>query len=460
MAHSFSSRKSERGVSVLMVALSMVALIAMAALSIDVAALYAARSEAQRAADAAALAGAKMFVSSGYTSNPTAWVSTFSSLCQNTGAGGTAAVNRQAELTANANLVAGQAPEVTAITCILGNPQNPQNPRVTVALRRTNVPTFFVRAVGALLGSAVSASTVTASATAEAYNISGQATPIPIQITGVKPWLIPNCNPHGGPCPDPNGYFVDPNDGHVLSNSNVFIGTELVLSRTFNGPAGPGPSVGENGDNIAENTPVMNFYGLRYPSSPAPICPSTSAVSCNDALGASGSNYIDNIACSSTLPFRCGEPVGALQNIQVETGSFSVFTPTRVGTKCLIHASDDGPGQGQDQFSVSDPSTITGGLNNPATPNIENISRSDSIVTVPIYDGTPLCNPGCTFSSKVTGFLQLAVRSTTHTIGPQVDAVILNAVGCTQTLVNAWPPTNPIDLGSASPILVRLVRNP
>jgi uncharacterized membrane protein len=53
------------------VAVSLVALLGMAALAIDVVTLYVARSEMQRAADAAALAGAKAFVDSGITSDPT-----------------------------------------------------------------------------------------------------------------------------------------------------------------------------------------------------------------------------------------------------------------------------------------------------------------------------------------------------------------------------------------------------
>ena len=48
----------------------MVSVLAMAALAIDLTTLYVARGEIQRAADAAALAGAKAFVDSGVTTNP------------------------------------------------------------------------------------------------------------------------------------------------------------------------------------------------------------------------------------------------------------------------------------------------------------------------------------------------------------------------------------------------------
>ena len=53
-----------------LVAGSFVAIIAMAALSIDVGALYQAKAEAQRSADAAALAGARIISISGITGDP------------------------------------------------------------------------------------------------------------------------------------------------------------------------------------------------------------------------------------------------------------------------------------------------------------------------------------------------------------------------------------------------------
>ena len=66
-----SSRKGERGVTIFIVAAGMVSLLAMAVLAIDVVTLYVASGQAQQAADAAALAGAAAFSSSGFTSAPT-----------------------------------------------------------------------------------------------------------------------------------------------------------------------------------------------------------------------------------------------------------------------------------------------------------------------------------------------------------------------------------------------------
>ncbi|HSH76395.1 MAG TPA: pilus assembly protein TadG-related protein, partial [Longimicrobiales bacterium] len=55
-------RSDERGTATVVVALSMTALVALLALGIDLGALFNARSEAQRAADSAALAGASAFL--------------------------------------------------------------------------------------------------------------------------------------------------------------------------------------------------------------------------------------------------------------------------------------------------------------------------------------------------------------------------------------------------------------
>src|ERR1700690_368353 len=61
------SPNRQQGITMVLVALAMIAIIAMAALSIDVVTLYLAREEAQRSADAAALAAARVLSISGIT---------------------------------------------------------------------------------------------------------------------------------------------------------------------------------------------------------------------------------------------------------------------------------------------------------------------------------------------------------------------------------------------------------
>jgi Putative Flp pilus-assembly TadE/G-like len=66
-----SQRTSESGVTMVLMALTMVAILAMAALSIDVVTLYLANAEAQRSADTAALAAARVLSLTGMTGDPT-----------------------------------------------------------------------------------------------------------------------------------------------------------------------------------------------------------------------------------------------------------------------------------------------------------------------------------------------------------------------------------------------------
>src|SRR5437763_8171216 len=66
----FASDPSQKGVTMILVAFAMVAIIGMATLSIDVVTLYLARQEAQRAADAAALGAARVLSITGVTGDP------------------------------------------------------------------------------------------------------------------------------------------------------------------------------------------------------------------------------------------------------------------------------------------------------------------------------------------------------------------------------------------------------
>jgi len=423
-------RKNERGVAIVLVAFSLLALLGMAALAIDIATLYLAHGEAQRAADAAALAGARMFAASGYTSASSSLAP--SDICQSSpGPGAAAAANRQAEAVAAQNLIAGQPATVQSITCIV----TPANPQITVTLQRTGLPSFFGRIWGFTTHS------VSATAVAEAYNPSGSTAPI--QVQSVKPWLIPNCDPTNaapGPCVAAADRFVDNTDGSIRNNGS-FVGKKLTLI-----PAPiPGPP------NVNTPPPTLNYYSLNVPIRPPnPVCPSTSAVSC----GLVGSdNYHDNVACTSTFQFSCGQTVGAGQTMTINPAPVS----TNEGTQCLMHASGQGLTRGQDAFTDgSIPVTITGGDNNPnpALQGVPNISRSDSIVTVPIYHkvgSADLCPGGCTQTATIVGFLQLGITQNSAGGNGRIEAVIMNVAGCAGTGGTA------ISGGGVSPIPVRLI---
>ena len=221
-----SGRKNERGVTIVLVAFSLLALLGMAALAIDIATLYVAHGEAQRAADAAALAGARMFASSGIHLGVRYRAPAAADVCQSGGPGLAAAANRQAEAVAAQNQVAGQAAVVQTITC----DTTPANPQIAVTIHRTALPSFF----GKIWGGA--ANSVSATAVAEAYNPSGSTAPI--QVQSVKPWLIPNCdptNPPPGDCGPGAGWFVDNTTG-AIQNNGSFVGKTITLTHVT--PAG------------------------------------------------------------------------------------------------------------------------------------------------------------------------------------------------------------------------------
>jgi hypothetical protein len=439
-----------------LMAVCLMALLAMAALAIDVVSLYVASTEAQRAADSAALAGARVFASSGYTSAPASW--TTSDLCQNGGPGAAAAANKQAEAVAAQNLIAGQAATVQTIACDFTTPENPQ---LTVTVQRTGLPTFFARIWGA------SASSVSASSTAEAYNPSGFSTPL--EVSAVKPWLIPNCDPDPANISDPNpncpGYsrFVKATDGSI-NNNGSFIGKTIQLQYT--GPAGGLPPVKPTiTPSPPAPEPTTRYYRLDIPlNPPTPVCPSTGAVWCTQV----GSNdYLDNVACSSPRRLRCGDMIGLGQTVTVLTGT-GYGNRTNQGTRCLIHAGGAGLSQGQDIFvggAPGSPVVITGGNNNPnpALQGNTNISRSDSVVTVPLYEGGllgDLCPGGaCNQTATIVGFMQLGItQNLPNTALPipsaagKIEAVVLNVSGC-----NPGASGTAVAGGGISPVPVRII---
>jgi hypothetical protein len=422
-----SHRKNERGITLVLVAFSLLALLGMAALAIDVSTLYVAHGEAQRAADAAALAGARMFASSGYTSvsTPAPTTPAAADVCQTSATpGADAAANRQAEAAAAQNLVAGQPATVQSIVCNT----TAANPQITVTVQRTALPTFFGRIWGG------TANSVTASAVAEAYNPSGSTAPI--QVQGVKPWLIPNCDPtNAGPAGDcaAGGAFISAVDGSIQNNGS-FVGKLINLT--------------DVGAGTPTDTPpaTLQYYRATIPiRPPQPFCPSTSAVSCGQV---GSDDYHDNIACSSAAQLTCGQTVGAGQPVFVGGGSTLL---TDEGTQCLIHATGAGAGLGQDVLTPSAPPIIIGpgGDNNPnpALQGQTNISRSDSVVSLPIYHTVTNLQTG---TGTIVGFLQLGI--TQDIGGGTISGVIMNVSGCNPGAVAATPVVG----GGVSPVPVRL----
>ncbi len=424
------THKREQGQTIVMVAVSLFALLAMAALAIDVTTMYVASTEAQQAADAAALAGAKAFVTSGYTTYPSGYAST-STICN----GSTGLADYEAQSALSSNAVAGISPTITT-SCSFAHSKNPT---ITVRVQRSALPVFFARIWGA------SGPTVSATATAEAYNPSGGS--VPLQVRGVKPWLFANCYPGATTPPlNPNcGFseFVDPATGNLL-NPSTFMGQGITLTlRSHTGPLAPG-----------------EFYALDIPTTAGPSgCPfgGSSPSYCSGPPGP----YYDNIACFNTYPFSCGEQIGPSNNVTLDTRNNGTLPPnlkprTDEGTQCLIHQSS--VGTGQDVFiaqGIGLPILIQPGTNNPdsALSSATYISRSDSVITIPLYDGSDMCAGGnCTANTTVLGFLQVAIQQEINGAA-QINALILNAAGCSPSTTGLG-----VTGGGLGPIPVRLIQ--
>jgi len=437
MTEPFPDRNSEQGQTIVLVAISLAAFLAMAMLAIDVVTLYNARSEAQRVADASALAGARAFVNSGFTSSQLGDpLSSISVVC--TPVGGAGLATQAAAATASQNQIAGNPASASTVNCNF--PNNGENPQITVTVQSAPLPTLFSRIFSR------NAVTATATSTAEAFNASGTTTPI--SVTNVKPWAIPNCAPGTAPTPTTPcpPYFFD-TTAYNLLNPSAYVG------QTY-------PFYLNDG-----NAKTDGFWYFELVPPFPTMCPPDSQVGCNGVN--EGDNFMQNIACTNvSTPMTCGEPIGAGQVITANDNADD--SSVAVGTQCLIHASGNGLGLGQDVVSPTPPGApvnIAGGSAN-LNPNLQNkasISRSDSVVTIPVYDGTVvLCNTfthTCPQFARVIGFLQLAIEDANQYtdqggIGSHngFDAVIVNAVGCNPN------PSNPVVTGGTiSPIPVRLI---
>jgi Putative Flp pilus-assembly TadE/G-like len=454
-----------------LVAVSLVAIIGMAALSIDLGTLYGAKAEAQRAADAAALTAARMISMTGITGDPSNLSDGWLLVCGSPNSPATQA----AISVAQQNLISGVAVPTGNISVNYGAgstpPANPScvsvgqafavNPTVSVKVTSAALPIFFARVFSLLPGGNYSGTTVSATATAEAFNPSSSTVTggmIPVVPRCVKPWIIPNIDPAKSP-----GQLVSPVDGTVV-NRGVWSVNGGTIGETFNmnadcvlgaancqPPAAPAGNMLKNPPQfITGATPVLQYV-------PALV---SGAASATPACAAAG--YQAAIAgCDQTTVYACG----TLNGTQLDLTENPV-RPTAIGgdsataAECLIDNSAGGaPGSGQDVLNTTAfPFQIQPGSANPlaqagiVSAGVSNlITVSNSIVTVPIYDstpGVPLAPPQVT----IIGFLQLFINSIDA--AGNINVTVMNVSGCSNSAAG-----NPTVTGT-SPVPIRLITQP
>ncbi len=408
------TRKEETGSVLLMVAGGMVMLLAVCAIAIDLANFYLARAQAQRAADAAALAGAKAFVTSGCTTGG----------CSSGGIQETIAT-QQAEAAAAQNYVAGKPATLDPNSDIAFSYPTPEEPQITVTVQRS-VPTFFAKIFG------IPNANVSAKASAEAYNPSGGGNSS-VGVACLKPFLVPNCDP-GHPSPS-NGACADSGGGGYF----FYPGTPGTKNTVENpGPYSQGGIIGETWQLHTDAAPSQWYL-----------------VGFTDATWESGSALENHIVECTPGIFACGDTLQTANG--VKEGK------VMQGIETLIDATGPGLGMGQDSIDTTTgpPFPITGGYQNP-NPLLRNkvfydYSESPSVMTVPVYEGGAL-TPGQDVVS-IVGYLQVFVTQVESASQKAIDMVILNASTCGGTPGGTTGTGGgPIVATAGSPIPIRLIR--
>jgi len=448
----FRRRRSQRGQTILLIAVSMVSLLAMAALAIDVVTLYVARTEVQRAADAAALAGAKALADSGVTTLQPADAADLPNAVNLAESMARSAINAVVAATPPINPVAGSPPTLVSIN-FQNNLVPNNNPIVTVVLQQTNLPTFFARIWGA------SASTTSASATAEAYNpsnsVGGSFTPITPRC--VKPWLVANLDPTNPALGTP---FINVANGAVFSSLPTLTATPFFLTPDCKGGS-PFCS--------PRNTPMQLLAGgetgVQY--LPALVTQNPAADTC-PACADTSNSFEEGTACCNAATYSCGgDANNAFWDSSIDPKHGGAASPAVSATQCLINATDTGQTpSGQDTLEYpfgwpGGPPQIAAGTNNPMIG--QNVTTSRSIVTIPIIP--PGFSTNTTGPVTVVGFLQAFVNYVNGTpphVG-DINITVMNVVGCSTQETGGLPGNgNPAIVGGngASVIPVRLITPP
>ena len=434
-----SGRENQQGVIITLVAVFMLFVIgAMAALSIDVVTLYTARSEAQLAADAVALAAARVLANSGATSDTGA-----SMLSAQTNAQ-TVAVQ-----VAKQNQIGGQ--NLTAaniVSIVFGGPDT--NPTVTVKVQRTDLPTFFARIWG------VTQVAVGASATAEAYNPSGASavggSTLPVAPLCVKPWLLPNLDPSGGTSIfNPDGSIATTTLlGWTSSSLATRLGVACTLGNCTTAPLPPAPWQYYPGDSTTSFAP---------PPSALPAC------------AAAFTPYQQDIAGCFQTPIACGSNPQSNYSVNLDMSDYANRNLDTVDAVNCLANSNTNQGDSINPAAIaggqiSPPFEFVAGGDNPlvlagALPVDSDVMVSDSLVTVPVFNNSATAP---TSPVQIIGFVQLFLNPEGFRAPPPgspspnagtVKTTVINMAGCG----TGWNAT-PIIGNGASPVTARLISPP
>jgi hypothetical protein len=483
------NRPREQGVTLALVAVAIFSIIAMAGLSIDVGTLYQASAEAQRAADAGALAAARFISMSGITGNTNLAVG-WEDICG--GGPPTSPATSIATAVAQQNTIMGASNSTVTVTystagiaasagfpdCTQNTSAFAVNPLVTVKVTQSGLPTYFSRIWGR------TGSSVSATATAEVFNPSNSGTHasggsmVPVQPRCMKPWIVPNLDPlhpascSGASCNSFVGIVAGPTEGSISNPGILLGGTGTgVIGESFYLVPDCSSSAGDcksgAGPPYFVNPPVANY--APSPPPPPPSLPNlqylpgqvlgtpVAVPSCGNA-----NSYQQAVAgCDQSTPYQCGVPISGsppnpnqvdfTENPGIPSGTGDTY----VAAQCLIHQAS-GATTGQDTLvTTAYPYKIQAGTGNPlGVSGGTAITSSNSIASLPIYDSTTsLAITGNKANVAIVGFLQVFINQT-YPDG-SLNVTVLNVAGCGDTVSSGTP-----YLTGTSPVPVRLISPP
>ena len=455
-------RAREQGVTLLLVAVAMLGIITMAGMSIDIGTLYQASAEAQRAADAGALAAARFISMSGITGNTNLaayWQDVCKDMSSPASSIATAVAQQNTILGASDSTVTvtystSTAGSVPSTDCTTLTSAFAVNPLVIVKVTQSSLPTYFSR-ICCRTGSSVSAT-----ATAEVFNPSNSGSyasggsMVPVQPRCVKPWIVPNLDPgnpttcFGGTC----AKFVNYADGSiqhpgisVSNNGGGVIGETFILAPD----CGASPGNCRGGLGTFTDPTVTPAGTLQY--LPGQVLGSPAAV---PSCGAANAYQQAIAGCDQSTPYQCGVPSASLASqVDFTENPGPATGDTLTAAECLIHQSGT---TGQDTLlTAAYPYQIQAGTGNTlGVSSTAVITSSNSIVSLPIYDNTnALIINGNDANVTIVGFLQVFINS----VNPDgsMNVTVLNVAGCGNTVPNGTP-----YLTGTSPVPIRLITPP
>ena len=300
MSTTSQALRSERGATLILVAVAMTALLGFLALAIDLGMLYTARADAQRAADAAALAGASAFL-------------------DNSASAAVAPARQRAFEYAERNTFQNGPIDSTNIVVTVIQDSG----KVGVYIHRDSVPTLFARVLG------IRTVPIAAFAAAQAVQAGAAKCLKPIAIPDL--WFDANSDQNGDRVMD-NGeswtFGDNPGDRYepfTGSNSSTATG----YGGGFRNPTSPGfpDDFGRQISIKAQdpNSPFVASPGIFYPWQ-IPADPTQQP--CKGGFGGGASAYRNNLCSCNNSTVTLGKPY------PIETGN--MVGPTFQGVGELI----------------------------------------------------------------------------------------------------------------------------